>query len=283
MIDLAELKSNGFLAQKQKGYYIVRFRAIAGNFTTEQLTKATALADEYGKGYVHFTTRQGMEIPWIPLENCPAVLQEARQAGLLPGADGAKIRTIVACPGKEVCRWGIMDSRRLATALDERFFGRVVPKKTKMAVSGCPNSCSKPIENDIGFMGAAQPGLNQDLCTGCGACAKLCNAKAIHMVDQRPVINTEKCIQCGKCIVSCPTKAWEQERKGYHILIGGKIGRFPRLGNIVARFVDEEEVEKYTENLLAIFAELAQPGERMANVVERLGVEVFKERLEKMI
>ncbi len=43
-------------------------------------------------------------------------------------------------------------------------------------------------------------------CTACGACARLCPARAIDAASPRWV-DKEKCIKCGRCIVVCPAKA----------------------------------------------------------------------------
>ena len=60
---------------------------------------------------------------------------------------------ITACPGNRVCKHGQKDSQDFAKEIDEKFFGTELPHKFKVAVSGCPNACTKPRENDIGFSG----------------------------------------------------------------------------------------------------------------------------------
>ncbi|MEK7847682.1 MAG: hypothetical protein AAB270_02030 [Chloroflexota bacterium] len=50
-----------------------------------------------------------------------------------------------------------MNSQELAATLQERFGGYgPLPHKFKIAVAGCPNSCAKPQENDLGIQGVAQ-------------------------------------------------------------------------------------------------------------------------------
>lgn len=50
---------------------------------------------------------------------------------------------------------------------------------------------------------------DEDLCTGCGACAASCPCDAIGMCADaegflRPVIDSDRCCQCGKCQRICP-------------------------------------------------------------------------------
>ncbi|BAF60829.1 NADH:ubiquinone oxidoreductase, NADH-binding 51 kD subunit [Pelotomaculum thermopropionicum SI] len=50
--------------------------------------------------------------------------------------------------------------------------------------------------------------IDQEKCTGCGACARACPAGAIAGEKKQPhVIDVEKCIKCGSCIQKCKFEA----------------------------------------------------------------------------
>ncbi len=50
--------------------------------------------------------------------------------------------------------------------------------------------------------------IDPERCTGCGACAKVCGAKAITGEKKKPhVIDQAKCTRCGTCLGRCPA-AW---------------------------------------------------------------------------
>jgi dissimilatory sulfite reductase (desulfoviridin) alpha/beta subunit len=44
--------------------------------------------------------------------------------------------------------------------LDERFFGKKLPAKFKIGITGCKNDCAKAEINDLGFMGQLSPEAN---------------------------------------------------------------------------------------------------------------------------
>lgn len=51
------------MRQVQKGYFSMRLRVVGGRLSAEQLKKIYEVANKYGRGYVHLTARQGVEIP----------------------------------------------------------------------------------------------------------------------------------------------------------------------------------------------------------------------------
>ena len=62
-IDYSALKKGGFMRQKQKGMFSLRLQVIGGTLTAENLQVIYQVAEKFGKGYVHLTSRQGVEIP----------------------------------------------------------------------------------------------------------------------------------------------------------------------------------------------------------------------------
>ncbi len=48
--------------------------------------------------------------------------------------------------------------------------------------------------------------VDQDACTGCGACAEICPADAIT-VDDTAKVDAELCTECGACTEECPVEA----------------------------------------------------------------------------
>jgi dissimilatory sulfite reductase (desulfoviridin) alpha/beta subunit len=257
----------------------MRIRNRAGNMTAAGLRKVAELAEQYGAGVVHVTTRQALEIPGVAEERFEQALKAVEAAGLLSAVCGPRIRPIVACPGTDTCPYGLQNTRTLAEALDQQWVGRDVPSKTKIAISGCPNSCTKPQANDLGLKGVAEPLVDQALCIQCGACVRRCPAKCMRIQDQTLMIDYGQCLACGVCIGLCKKKALSVGRQGFHVYIGGKGGRYPRTGELGATFVSEKEIRPFVEAVLLAYQETAEKGERIAAVLARVGLPAFQAKV----
>ena len=85
--NIDELKRVGIVGQKQKDYYLIRLRTIGGGMTDEELGVVAAVSRKYGSGVVHFTTRQGVEIHNIHVDNLRAAREELEQGGIVLGGD----------------------------------------------------------------------------------------------------------------------------------------------------------------------------------------------------
>ena len=62
--------------------------------------------------------------------------------------------------------------------------------------------------------------IDQDKCTGCGACAQACHEGAIAMVDGKAkLMRDDYCDGLGDCLPTCPTGAIrfaEREAEAYN-------------------------------------------------------------------
>lgn len=66
-VDYSTLKKGGFMRQKQKNNFSLRLRVVGGNLTAKQLAKIAEVAENFGDGYVHLTSRQSVEIRLLNL------------------------------------------------------------------------------------------------------------------------------------------------------------------------------------------------------------------------
>ena len=97
-VDYATLKKGGFMRQKQKNNFSLRLACVGGTLTAENLRKIAEVAEKFGDGYVHLTSRQGVEIPFIKLNDIDDVTADLATGGCKPGVCGPRVRTVTACP-----------------------------------------------------------------------------------------------------------------------------------------------------------------------------------------
>ena len=173
-VDYSTLKKGGFMRQKQKNCFSLRLAVVGGNLTAENLKTIAEVADKYGDGHVHLTSRQSVEIPFIKLDDIDAVKEDLAKGGCKPGVCGPRVRTITSCQGNQICPSGNIDTYDIAKKLDERYFARELPHKFKFGVTGCQNNCLKAEENDVGIKGATKVQWKEDACISCGVCVKAC-------------------------------------------------------------------------------------------------------------
>ena len=275
-IDYAALKSGGIIMQKDDDFYAIRLRLPGGCIPADQLPKIAEVARKYGRGTVRLTARQGIEIPWIKFKEIEAARSELAEAGLALGPCGPRFRTVTACPGLPVCRLALTDSQSFALQIDRKFCGLQLPHKFKATVSACPNGCSKPLENELGFCAVVQPCLNSEECNGCCLCVDICKEKALVMRDEKPVIDPGRCILCGDCLHCCPTDAWKAERTGYSVFAGGMMGRHPRLGEKITEFVDEEQGMGIVQRCVDFYRQRGNRRERFGDMIRRVGMDEFR-------
>lgn len=280
-IDYAALKKGGFMRQKQKGYFSLRLQVVGGDLTAENIRKVSEVAEKYGHGYVHLTSRQGVEIPFIRFEDIEEVKAELAKGGCKPGVCGPRVRTVTACQGNQVCPSGNIDTLKVAQELDERYFGRELPHKFKFGVTGCQNNCLKAEENDLGIKGALDVNWVEDKCIHCGVCEKACRTGALSEKDGKIVLDADKCNYCGRCVKSCPTDAWEGE-SAYLVSFGGLFGNTINKGDTFLPLIkSEEQLYRVTDAAIQFFADHAKAGERFKFTLDRVGWDEFKKVMEE--
>ena len=270
MTDGKKNKNQGVIRLREKGKVAVRGRIPAGVMTASQMAAVARIAEEFGNGEVAMTARLNVEIPFVDRRDAEEVAERLREAGIEPGSTGATLRSVVACKGT-VCRHGCCDTQGLARAIEERYRGCVLPRKLKISIAGCPNNCARVQLNDIGIAGRRFPAFHAGDCEGCGACEKVCREGAIRVADDRVSFSGEDCVGCGDCIAVCPKGAIGVAAEGLCLSIGGRSGRVLQVGTEAEGLVTEDEVPGIVGRLLDYFRENAQPGERLGELMGRVG------------
>jgi len=137
----------------------------------------------------------------------------------------------------------------------------------RVAIAECPNACSQPQIKDIGIIGACLPQFTDEECSLCNACVDVCREKALVITDNaigRPILDHSLCLQCGQCGGVCPTGVIKKGLTGFRVLLGGKLGRRPRLAKELSGIYNEENVIEIVKACIRFYKKHNRQGERFA-------------------
>ena len=216
-INTKKLKKNAFRVSKVRGIGASRIRVPGGYLDARVLGMVQEIAQEYGNGFVHLTTRQGFEIEGIRLKDMDAInrklqpiieLLEINQTEAGSGYPASGTRNISACIGSNVCPFANYNTAEMARRIEKAVYPNDL--HFKIACTGCSNDCAKARMHDFGIIGMTMPQYDPDRCVNCQACVKGCkklSVDALRAENYKIVRDTEKCIGCGVCKEKCPKKA----------------------------------------------------------------------------
>jgi len=153
----------GVYEHREAGRFMVRVRLGAGLALPHQLERIARLGGQYGNGVLHVTTRQDIQIHDLTLESTVAVQEKLLEVGLSArGGGGNTVRNVTACPRASFCPKAVFDVAPHAIATAEyllqspRSFS--LPRKYKIAFSGCSDDCTFASVNDLGLFAHERDG-----------------------------------------------------------------------------------------------------------------------------
>jgi len=88
--DFKELKKGGMMRQAEAGLFSVRLHVVGGRLATPQLRAIREAADRFGRGEIHLTARQGVEIPHVRQDALAAVKEFLAPSGVGVGVCGPR-------------------------------------------------------------------------------------------------------------------------------------------------------------------------------------------------
>lgn len=273
----------GVITERDADFVTVRLRAPAGVFSVDQIRGVATLAKRYGNGTVHSTTRQTLEIPHVRAESLKKIAKALEKNGTPVGSEKDEIVNIIACPGISRCKFANIDTISLAKQIDQKLFGKEMPVKIRIALSGCPNACTSPMLNEIGIIGRIKPVRTPGLCTGCGSCVQYCKENAVRVKNGISVLDDEKCVQCGVCVRSCHFDLLKAEHSHYLITVGGRRGRHPKIGRELLTVETEEQVLFAIEKIVDWVYRRAWSGRLLSEQLDELQFGKFREEITRKI
>ncbi|MFZ5875781.1 MAG: sulfurtransferase TusA family protein [Nitrospirota bacterium] len=148
---------HGIYGQRQDGVQMVRIKIPFGGMTAPQLRRVADIGDRYSRGVAHLTTRQDIQLHYIKLEYTAAIMRQLAEVGLTTReACGNTVRNVTACPYAGICRDEVVDVTPYAHGVAMHFLRNPVcenlPRKFKIAFSGCASDCALTGIHDFGVL-----------------------------------------------------------------------------------------------------------------------------------
>jgi NAD(P)H-nitrite reductase large subunit len=141
----------GAILQRDKKTYAVVPRTPVGLIKPEHLEAIAKVVRKYDIPIIKITSGQRLALVGMQQDEVEPIWQELNMdAGK---ATELCLHYVQACPGNDVCKYGVRDSLGLGLEIEEFFLGRVLPAKVKIGVSGCPFCCAESFVRDIGMFG----------------------------------------------------------------------------------------------------------------------------------
>src|SRR6202043_2767480 len=89
----------GIYGQRQQGVQMVRTKVPGGLLTSAQLELMAEIADQYGGGRGHLTTRQNIQFHFVPLSRVSDLMHRLADGGMTTReACFNTVRNVTACP-----------------------------------------------------------------------------------------------------------------------------------------------------------------------------------------
>src|SRR5271170_5005119 len=150
---------------------MMRIKVPGGVLTAPQVREIGVAADAFAEGpqdsavfgnrYADLTTRQDIQLHWLRIGDIPRIWRRFHEVGLTTvQACGDSARNGCSCPVSGVDADEVVESLPVAQAISAFFTGNReyanLPRKFKIAVTGCLEDCARVEINDIGLWPAEQ-------------------------------------------------------------------------------------------------------------------------------
>jgi sulfite reductase (ferredoxin) len=149
----------GIYGQRQSGVQMVRIKIPFGGLTANQLRRVAELADRYATGVGHVTTRQDIQLHFAELKHVSTIMRGLAEVGVTTREACANtVRNVTACHLAGVCQGEVFDvtpyAKTVALHLLRNPLNQSLPRKFKIAFSGCKHDCALTPIHDVGLLAA---------------------------------------------------------------------------------------------------------------------------------
>jgi sulfite reductase (ferredoxin) len=149
--------ARGVYGQRQPGVQMIRIKLPFGKVTFQQLLRIADVADEYGSGNLHLTTRQDIQLHYVNLDRTPQLWAELERDDVtLREACGNTVRNVTSSPDAGINPDELFDVSPYAQAVFKYFLRNPIcqemGRKIKIAFSATEKDTAFSYIHDLGFI-----------------------------------------------------------------------------------------------------------------------------------
>jgi sulfite reductase (ferredoxin) len=149
--------ARGVYGQRQPGVQMIRIKLPFGKVTFQQLLRIADVADEYGSGNLHLTTRQDIQLHYVNLDRTPQLWAELERDDItLREACGNTVRNVTSSPDAGINPDELFDVSPYAQAVFKYFLRNPIcqemGRKIKIAFSATEKDTAFSYIHDLGFI-----------------------------------------------------------------------------------------------------------------------------------
>ena len=231
----------GVYGQRQQGVNMLRIKVPGGRMNAVQLEALADIAEEFSQHQIaHVTTRQSIQIHYVPLIKMPSAMRRLADAGMTSReACGNTIRNMTACPLAGVCPKEHVDVNKHLEGATVHFLrnplNQQLPRKFKISFSGCETDCAQSLLHDCGVIAVrkdGQPGFKVRAGGGLGH-------KPRESIVVEEFISESELMFAMEALVSLHNKYSDRTKRAKS-----------RIKFLVERFGAEGFLEKYREEFV---------------------------------
>lgn len=162
---------------QEDGLFMLRVKVPNGTLSANQLERLGHLSVHYARNTGDVTTRQGIQFHNVRIDDVPSIFDGLAEVGLTTsGACGDITRNLTGCPLAGIDAAEFIDAEPILKQVNEHFLGNRefsnLPRKFKVAISGCSVYCTGHELNDVGLVALPANDGIFDLWVGGGLGAK---------------------------------------------------------------------------------------------------------------
>jgi sulfite reductase (ferredoxin) len=151
----------GLYGQRGSDSHMLRLKLPYGRIDPDQMETVAKVGDQYAQGPAHVTTRQDFQYHFVPLDQAADAFADLAAGGVTSReACGNTVRNVTACHYAGVCSQELFDVTPYARAVSAFFLRHPLtqnmPRKFKIAFSGCETDCAHTGIHDIGLIPTRQ-------------------------------------------------------------------------------------------------------------------------------